>query len=72
MNIWLEYFKYNDDRKNNHAQMKEKAKWEPPDPKKIMKRFLLPILMFCLVSLNSLADEVKSKILSNLSETISE
>ena len=39
MNIWLEYFKYNDDRKNNHAQMKEKAKWEPPDPKKIMKRF---------------------------------
>ena len=39
MNIWLEYFKYNDDRKNNHAQMKENAKWIPPDPKKITKRF---------------------------------
>ena len=37
-----------------------------------MKRIFVPILMFCLVSLNSLADEVKSKILSNLSETISE
>ena len=39
MNIWLEYFKYNDDRKNNHAQMKENAKWVEPDPKKILKRF---------------------------------
>ena len=39
MNIWLEYFKYNDDRKNNHAQMKEQAKWIPPDPEKITKRF---------------------------------
>ncbi len=37
-----------------------------------MKRFFLPILMFCLVSLNTLADDVKSKILSNLSEKISE
>ena len=39
MNIWLEYFKYNDNRNNNHAQMKENAKWIPPDPKKISKRF---------------------------------
>ena len=39
MNIWLEYFKYNDNRNNNHAQMKENAKWIPPDPKEISKRF---------------------------------
>jgi|TARA_Y100000034_G_scaffold124792_1_gene173438 superfamily II DNA helicase RecQ len=39
MNIWLEYFKYNDNRNNNHAQMKENAKWIPPDPEKISKRF---------------------------------
>ena len=39
MNIWLEYFKYNDDRKNNHAQMRENAKWVEPDPKKVHKRF---------------------------------
>ena len=39
MNIWVEYFKYDDDRKNNHAQMKENAKWVEPDPKKIIKRF---------------------------------
>ena len=37
-----------------------------------MKRFFLPILMFCLVSLNTLADEVKSKVFSNLSEKITE
>ena len=37
-----------------------------------MKKFFLPILMFCLVSLNTLADEVKSTILSNLSDSISE
>ena len=37
-----------------------------------MKRIFLPILMFCLVALNTLADEVKYKILSNLSEKISE
>ena len=39
MNIWLEYFKYNDNRNNNHAQMKENAKWIPQDPKEISKRF---------------------------------
>ena len=37
-----------------------------------MKRFFLPILMFCLISLNTLADEVKSKVFSNLSEKITE
>ena len=39
MNIWIEYFKYKDDRNNNHAQIREKAKWVEPDPEKIHKRF---------------------------------
>tara|TARA_B100000029_G_scaffold506067_1_gene588103 strand:+ start:1491 stop:1706 length:216 start_codon:yes stop_codon:yes gene_type:complete len=39
MNIWVEYFKYDDNRKNTHAQMKEQAKWVPPDPKDVTKRF---------------------------------
>ena len=38
MNIWVEYYKFSDDRKNNHAQMKENAKWVPPDPSIIRKR----------------------------------
>ena len=39
MNIWVEYFRYEDNRNNTWAQMKEKAKWIPPDPKKIQRRF---------------------------------
>ena len=39
MNIWVEYFKVEDTRKNTWAQMKEQAKWNPPDPDKITKRF---------------------------------
>ena len=39
MNIWVEYFKYYDNRKNTHAQMKENAKWIEPDPKNVQKRF---------------------------------
>ena len=39
MNIWVEYFKYQDNRNNNHAQMKEQAKWVEPDPSEIRKRF---------------------------------
>ena len=39
MNIWVEYYKFSDDRKNNHAQMKENAKWVPPDPSIIHRRF---------------------------------
>ena len=39
MNIWIEYFRYDDNRNNTWAQMKEPAKWKPPDPDKIMKRF---------------------------------
>ena len=39
MNIWVEYFKFKDNRNNTHAQMKEQAKWIEPDPKEISKRF---------------------------------
>ena len=39
MNIYIEYYKFSDDRKNNHAQMKEQAKWIPPDPSIVHKRF---------------------------------
>ena len=39
MNIWVEYYKFSDNRKNNHAQMKENAKWIPSDPSIIHKRF---------------------------------
>lgn len=39
MNIWIEYFRYEDNRKNTHAQMREHVKWIPPDPKNIHKRF---------------------------------
>ena len=39
MNIWIEYWKKEEDRKNTHAQMRENVKWVEPDPKKIIKRF---------------------------------
>ena len=39
MNIWIEYWKKEDNRKNTHAQMRENAKWADPDPKEIIKRF---------------------------------
>ena len=39
MNIWIEYYKYNDNRKDTHAQMREQPKWVQPDPDKISKRF---------------------------------
>ena len=39
MNIWVEFYKYSDNRKNTHAQMKESAKWVDPDPSIIRKRF---------------------------------
>jgi len=39
MNIWVEYYKYSDNRKNTHAQMKENARWMPPDPSIIHRRF---------------------------------
>ena len=39
MNIWVEYFKYVDSRKNTLAQMREQAKWVEPDPKDVTTRF---------------------------------
>ena len=40
MNIWVEYWKKEDRVSlNNHAQMRENAKWIPPDPKDVIKRF---------------------------------
>ena len=39
MNIWIEYWKKEDNRKNTHAQMRENVKWVEPDSKKIIKRF---------------------------------
>ena len=39
MNIWVEYFRYEDSRQNTWAQMKEPAKWKPPDPDKVSRRF---------------------------------
>ena len=39
MNIWVEYWEYEDTRSNSHAQMKEQAKWIPPKLEDIKKRF---------------------------------
>ena len=42
MNIWVEYWKSKDARSHiegSHAQMRENAKWIPPDPKDVIKRF---------------------------------
>ena len=39
MNIWIEYWEKEDNRKNTHAQMRENVKWVDPDPKKIIKRY---------------------------------
>ena len=40
MNIWVEYWKKsNEPSKNNHAQMRENAKWVQPDPETVNKRF---------------------------------
>ena len=37
MNIWIEYWKKEEDRKNTHAQMRENLKWE--EPKEKQKRY---------------------------------
>ena len=39
MNIRVEFYKYSDNRRNTHAQMKESANWVPPDPNIISRRF---------------------------------
>ena len=42
MNIWVEYWKKEDRISlNNHAQMRENAKWVKPDEKDVFKRFCL-------------------------------
>ena len=39
MNIWVEWFKHKDSRKNTWAQVRELAKWNPPKPSEINRRF---------------------------------
>ena len=40
MNIWVEYWKrQSESALNNHAQMRQSAKWIPPDESDITKRF---------------------------------
>ena len=39
MNIWVEYWRRDTKTKNTTAQIKEQAKWIPPDPKDVQKRF---------------------------------
>jgi hypothetical protein len=39
VNIWVEYFRYENNGKNTWAQIRELPKWNPPDPEMIHKRF---------------------------------
>ena len=39
MNIWVEWFRQNEIKSNSWAQMKEPAKWKPPLPTEIQRRF---------------------------------
>ena len=39
MNIWVEWFRYEESRKNTWAQIRENPKWNPPESDKILKRF---------------------------------
>ena len=39
MNIWVEYFRFEDNRKNTWAQIRENPKWNPPASDKISRRF---------------------------------
>ena len=40
MNIWIEYWEKSKEPSNNtHAQIREQARWVPPDPKTVRKRF---------------------------------
>ena len=39
MNIWVEWFRYEESRKNTWAQIRESAKWNPPKPTEINRRF---------------------------------
>ena len=39
MNIWVEWFKQENSKKNNWAQKREAAKWNPPKLSEINRRF---------------------------------
>ena len=39
MSIWVEWFRQEDSKKNTWAQMRESAKWNPPKPSEIYRRF---------------------------------
>ncbi len=39
MSIWVEWFRHEDSKKNTWAQMKEQAKWNPPESSEIYRRF---------------------------------
>ena len=39
MNIWVEWFRQEDSKKNTWAQMRESTKWNPPKPSEINRRF---------------------------------
>jgi len=39
MSIWVEWFRQEDSKKNTWAQMRESAKWNPPKPSEINRRF---------------------------------
>ena len=39
MSIWVEWFRHEDTKNNTWAQMRESAKWKPPKPSEIHRRF---------------------------------
>ena len=39
MSIWVEWFRHEDTKNNTWAQMRESAKWNPPKPSEINRRF---------------------------------
>ena len=39
MSIWVEWFRHEDSKKNTWAQIRESAKWNPPKPSEIHRRF---------------------------------
>ena len=39
MSIWVEWFKQKESKNNTLAQMRESAKWNPPKPSEIHRRF---------------------------------
>ena len=39
MNIWVEWFKQEDSRKNTWAQIRELVKWKPPSSTEVNKRY---------------------------------